>query len=81
LNTFFSAAFTDAYRRKEIQRIEEFKTNILYFNSVGIKDELLAMLGRTDTTQSLKTTKIPVLLITKEDDKIISPDQIQKDGK
>ncbi|DAB41196.1 MAG TPA: hypothetical protein CFH81_02560 [Sulfurovum sp. UBA12169] len=51
------AAFTDAYRRKEIQRIEEFKTKILYFNSVGIKDGFLAMLGRTDTTQSLKTTK------------------------
>lgn len=78
LDTFFSVAFTDAFRRKEAQKLEELKKKILRFSPMGIIGGLLAMLGRTDTTQSLKITEIPVLLITGEDDKIISPDQMKK---
>ena len=78
LESFFSVAFTDAYREKEAQKLEELKRKILRFSPTGIKGGLLAMLGRTDTTQSLGAAEIPVLLISGEEDRIISPDQMRK---
>lgn len=78
LENFFSVAFSEDYREKGARKIEEWKTKILYFSPIGIKGGLLAMLGRTDTMQSLKTTEIPVLLISGEEDRIISPDQMRK---
>ncbi|HEO98067.1 MAG TPA: alpha/beta hydrolase [Epsilonproteobacteria bacterium] len=80
LDSFFSVAFTDAYREKKAQKPEEWKTRILRFSPIGIKGGLFAMLGRTDTTQSLKNAEIPVLLITGKEDRVISPDKMKKMG-
>jgi pimeloyl-ACP methyl ester carboxylesterase len=74
LDTFLSVAFSENFVDKEPQVIETFKTKIMHFSPVGIKGGLLAMISRTDTTQSLKDTKLPMLLISGENDKIISPD-------
>ncbi len=71
---FFSVAFSADFTRKEPLMLEEIKAKIMNFNPIGIKGGLLAMVSRTDTTQSLKEIDIPVLLITSENDKIISPD-------
>jgi len=43
------------------------------FSSTGVKGCLLAMAGRTDTTQYLSKAKIPVLLLCGEKDKLTPP--------
>jgi pimeloyl-ACP methyl ester carboxylesterase len=48
------------------------------FSAEGIKGSLLAMVGRTDTTEFLSELKIPVLLICGEKDKL-TPPHIMKD--
>ena len=78
LDNFFSVAFSETYRRQEAQKLEELKKKIGHFSPIGIKGGLLAMLSRTDTTQTLNSIAIPTLLITGEDDKIISPDRMKK---
>jgi 3-oxoadipate enol-lactonase len=78
LDNFFSAAFSEGYRAKEPQKLEAMKTKILRFSPVGIMGGLLAMVSRTDTTQILHTMDIPVLLITGEHDRVISPDVMKE---
>lgn len=77
LDKFISVAFSENFAQREPQVLEELKTKITNFSPVGIKGGLLAMISRTDTTQSLKDTELPVLLITGENDKIIPPHIIQ----
>lgn len=43
-------------------------------NSIGVKECLLAMLGRTDTTASLPNIKIPTLVIGGSEDNLTPPD-------
>ncbi|MDM5271907.1 alpha/beta hydrolase [Sulfurovum sp. zt1-1] len=78
LDSFFFVAFSEEYRMKEVKKLDELKKKILHFSLIGIKGGILAMLGRTDTTQSLQTINIPTLLIAGEDDKVISPDTMRK---
>jgi len=78
LDNFFSAAFSEDFSKKESQKIEEIKNKIMNFSPVGIKGGLLAMISRTDTTQSLKDIDIPVLLISGENDKIIPVDTMKQ---
>ena len=78
LEKFFSVAFSEKYTKKEPVRVEELKDKIMHFNPVGIKGGLLAMVSRTDTTQSLQKIDIPVLLISGENDKVISPDIMEQ---
>lgn len=77
LDNFFTAAFTKTYRQEQQEKIALLKEKILRFDPVGIKGALLAMISRTDTTQSLDKTP-PALLITASDDAIIAP-EIMKD--
>jgi len=74
LDKFLSVAFSDTFAEKEPQVLVELKTKIMNFSPIGIKGGLLAMISRTDTTQSLKGTELPVLLISGENDKVIPPD-------
>jgi pimeloyl-ACP methyl ester carboxylesterase len=74
LDKFLSVAFNENFSKKEPQKIEEIKNKIMNINPLGIKGALLAMISRTDTTNSLKTINIPVLLITGENDKVIPQD-------
>jgi len=74
IDKFLSVAFSESFIKKESLKIEEIKNKIMRFNPIGIKGALLAMISRTDTTQSLKEIDIPVLLISGENDKIISVD-------
>ncbi|MFT7878980.1 MAG: alpha/beta hydrolase [Sulfurimonas sp.] len=78
LENFFSAAFSEGYRAKEPKKLEALKRELLRFSPIGIKGGLLAMVSRTDTTQSLQTMDIPVLLITGENDTVIAPEVMQK---
>ena len=49
-------------------------TNSEYFSPVGIKGCLLAMAGRTDTTDSLSKIEIPALVLCGEEDNLTTPD-------
>jgi pimeloyl-ACP methyl ester carboxylesterase len=74
IDGFFSAAFSKDFIKKEPLKLEKIKNKIMNFNPIGIKGGLLAMISRTDTTESLKDIEIPVLLISAENDNIIPPD-------
>lgn len=78
VDNFFSAAFSESYRTKEAQKLEKMKTKILGFSPIGVKGGILAMISRTDTSQSLQSIDVPTLLITGDDDKIISPEIMKK---
>ncbi|MDP3830684.1 MAG: alpha/beta hydrolase [Ignavibacteriaceae bacterium] len=54
---------------KYISFLEEAKKN----SAIGVKGSLLAMLSRTDTTESLSKIKIPVLVICGEFDALTPP--------
>ncbi len=45
-----------------------------YFSPIGIKGCLLAMAGRTDTTEYLSKIAIPVLVLCGEEDNLTTPD-------
>lgn len=70
LDTFFNAAFTKEFVKQNPQKVQEMQKRILSFDPVGIKGGLLAMLSRTDTTQSLEKAP-PTLLITADKDEVI----------
>ncbi|WP_415398178.1 alpha/beta fold hydrolase [Sulfurimonas sp. CS5] len=78
IDAFFSAAFSEDFLKKEPLKIANIKKNIMNFNPIGIKAALLAMISRTDTTQSLEEMDIPVLLITSENDKIIPKETMKQ---
>lgn len=46
-------------------------------NAIGVKGCLLAMAGRTDTTNYLQQIKIPTLLMCGEDDRLTPPDVME----
>ncbi|MDT8339051.1 MAG: alpha/beta hydrolase [Sulfurimonas sp.] len=77
LDNFFTAAFTQNYLQENQDKIALLKEKILTFNPLGVKGGLIAMISRTDTTQSLEKTP-PTLLIGGSKDTIISP-KIMKD--
>lgn len=77
LDGFFSVAFSEEFIKNEPLKMKKIKENIMSFNPIGIKAALLAMISRTDTTQSLKDIEIPVLLITSENDKVIPKETME----
>lgn len=78
IDEFLSAAFSEGFIKNEPSKIKQIKENIMSSNPLGIKAALLAMISRTDTTQSLEKMEIPVLLITGENDKIIPKETMKE---
>ena len=78
LDKFFSVAFSEEFNKKETQKLKVLKDKIMDFSPIGINGALLAMVSRTDTTESLSDIDIPVLLITADDDKVIPPETMKK---
>lgn len=81
IDGFFTAAFSEAYTKAHEAQLTQMKTHIQKFSPIGIKGGLLAMMSRTDTTQSFKETHLPVLLVSAENDKIIAPEVMQEMAK
>jgi pimeloyl-ACP methyl ester carboxylesterase len=67
-NCFYKGSI-ERLGEKYISFLEEAKKN----SAIGVKGSLLAMLGRTDTTESLSKIKIPVLVICGEFDALTPP--------
>ncbi|MDA3907528.1 MAG: alpha/beta hydrolase [Sulfurimonas sp.] len=78
IDKFLSVAFSENFSKKEPLKLEKIKDKIMRLNPIGIKGGILAMVSRTDTTRSLKKIDIPVLLISGENDQIISPDIMEQ---
>jgi 3-oxoadipate enol-lactonase len=79
---YVSEFIPNCFAEKSITGLGEEYKEILkrssQFSPIGVKGCLLAMAGRTDTTQSLSKIKIPTLLLCGEEDKLI-PADIMKD--
>lgn len=68
---FISNCFAEESKSKPIYK--ETLNRSLSFSPAGVKGCLLAMTGRTDTTEFLSVIKSPVLLICGEKDKLTPP--------
>lgn len=75
---FITNCFADSFihnKKDELNKIIEHSST---FNPVGVKGCLLAMLSRTDTTQTLTEIKIPTLLVCGEND-TLTPRSVMKE--
>jgi pimeloyl-ACP methyl ester carboxylesterase len=73
IEEFIPNCFADESITKLGNIYKETLNRSLSFSAEGVKGCLLAMAGRTDTTEFLSEIKIPVLLICGEKDKLIPP--------
>lgn len=78
IKNFVKEFIPNTFRKESIEKPGIKYKNILKrseeFNPTGVKGCLLAMAGRTDTTDYLKKIKIPVLLICGEEDRLTPPE-------
>ncbi len=70
---FITNCYGEYYKQKHKDEFEKRIAKSSTFNPVGVKGSLLAMLGRTDTTEYLSKIKIPVLVICGEHDALTPP--------
>lgn len=70
---FITNCFGDHFKKNKITELDKIIDNSSKFDPAGVKGCLLAMLGRTDTTESLEKIKIPTLLICGEQDALTPP--------
>ncbi len=74
ISSFVPKCFTDKFISSNKREYEEILNRALKSDPIGIKGSLLAMAGRTDTTDYLSKIQIPVLVICGEEDKITTPE-------
>lgn len=70
---FIRNCFADEFKNNKQAELKKIIEKSSEFNSIGVKGCLLAMLSRTDTTQSLGNIKIPTLVICGEKDSLTPP--------
>ncbi len=70
---FITNCFGDHFKKNKKAELDNIIDYSSKFDPAGIKGCLLAMLGRTDTTESLERIKIPTLLICGEQDMLTPP--------
>lgn len=71
---FVSNCFCEYTLENKKELVRKYISNSEYFSPVGIKGCLLAMAGRTDTTEYLTKLQIPVLVLCGEEDNLSTPD-------
>lgn len=74
VSQFIANCFTENFKRKNKTEYETIVNRSIKYDPIGLKGCLLAMAGRTDTTQYLKNISIPTLVICGEEDKLTPPD-------
>lgn len=70
---FITNCFGNYFKQNRAEELNRIIEKSSAFNPVGVKGCLLAMLSRTDTTQSLSKINIPTLLICGEQDALTPP--------
>lgn len=70
---FITNCYGDYYKQHQKEEFENRITKSSAFNPIGVKGSLLAMLGRSDTTEYLNKIKIPALVICGESDALTPP--------
>lgn len=70
---FITNCFGDYFKQHKSEELNKIIEKSSAFNPVGVKGCILAMLSRTDTTQSLSKINIPTLLICGEQDALTPP--------
>lgn len=70
---FITNCFGNYFKQNRTEELNRIIKKSSAFNPVGVKGCLLAMLSRTDTTQSLSKINIPTLLICGEQDSLTPP--------
>jgi pimeloyl-ACP methyl ester carboxylesterase len=73
IEEFVVNCFSDSFIDKSEKEYREVVTRSLKNNPVGVKGCVLAMAGRTDTTELLQRIKIPTLVICGSEDKLSPP--------
>jgi pimeloyl-ACP methyl ester carboxylesterase len=71
---FVEAVFTPASIENNAPAVGFIKDIISANDPVAIAGNLIAMAGRTDTTESLADIKVPALILVGEEDKLTTPD-------
>lgn len=75
---FLSTVFFEDTIKNNQKLFNEFLEIAKSQNPIGVKGALIAMLGRTDTTESLGKIQIPTLVISGAFDKLTPPVQMRK---
>ena len=70
---FLKAVFTPQTFDTKPDIVDEIRKNILAGSAVGICGALLAMAGRTDTTEALSKISVPTLVLVGEHDAVTPP--------
>jgi pimeloyl-ACP methyl ester carboxylesterase len=71
---FISNCFCEYSLENKKELVRQYIKGSEYFSPIGIKGCLLAMAGRTDTTEYLTKLHIPVLVLCGEEDNLTTPD-------
>lgn len=79
--TFVTNCFGDKFVRENKSGFRKVVDRYKMNNPLGVKGCLLAMAGRTDTTESLSNINIPTLIICGSEDKLSTPNQMEKMAK
>ena len=77
VENFVQKCFSENFINSNKKEYEEVLNRSKRSSSIGLKGCLLAMAGRTDTTDYFSKLKIPALLICGEMDKLTPPDVMQ----
>lgn len=67
---FVDKCFGEAFKKKSHSYLVQLKAQMSALNPLGVKASLLAMAGRTDTTENLAKIAIPTLVCCGEEDSI-----------
>ena len=73
INEFVATCFADSFIKESETEYGEVVSRSLKNDPVGVKGCVLAMAGRTDTTELLQGIKIPTLVICGSEDKLSPP--------
>lgn len=71
---FISNCFCEYSLENKKELVRQTTAASEYFSPIGIKGCLLAMAGRTDTTEYLSKIAVPVLVLCGEEDNLTTPD-------
>ncbi len=74
IDSFILNCFGERFVKEKSAQFRKIVDRSKKSNPIGVKGCLLAMAGRTDTTESLSKIDIPVLIICGSEDKLSPPD-------